>query len=108
MNCDHWIDQLYSDHSLTDNLEGEDSERLRSWSESQLAECESQVEATRLLDTIRLLNRYVREGGAFEDLFIALRANMLRAGMHFPSSVHPDELDPELEKLYPDESPPEE
>lgn len=103
MNCDLWIDQLYSDESLTDNLTREDAERLLSWSESYMAECDTEVEASRLMDAVRLLNRYVKEGEPFDDLFIALRANFMRT-VTGASSIHPDAADAALENLYPDEA----
>ena len=103
MNSEHWIDQLYSDASLTDHITREDAERLRSWSESYMAECDTDVEASRLMDAIRLLNRYVKEGEPFDDLFTALRANFMRT-VTTASSLHPDAADAALENLYPDET----
>jgi hypothetical protein len=103
MNSDLWIDQLYSDESLTDHITREDAERLRSWSESYMAGCDTEVEASRLMDAIRLLNRYVKEGEPFDDLFAALRANFMRT-VSDASSIHPDAADVALENLYPDDT----
>jgi hypothetical protein len=108
MNCDIWIEQLYNDEGLTADLGPDDLERLQSWSESRLAACDSEVEAVRLIDSIRLLNRYVKEGEPFDDLFTALRANFMRTVIDSEVPLHPELPDPELESIYPQDPAPEE
>jgi hypothetical protein len=107
MDCEHWIEQLYSDQSLTDHLTRDDAERLLSWSESHLIECEIQAEGPRLVDSIRLLNRYVSEGEPFEDLFTALRTNFQFTTAAPPATPLTMD-DANLEKFYPTAPPPEE
>lgn len=100
MDRDATIDRLYSDESLTDNLEDNDAEELLSWAESHLASCGTGKEAERLFDSIRLVNRYVKEGESFEGLFVALRANTLRSETG-DLSIHPTSIDPDIANTYP-------
>ena len=101
MNSDTWIDRLYNDESLTDNLEDDDAERLLSWAESQLMECDSDGAAQQLIESIRLLDHYVGEGESFDELFTAMRANSL-ARTHDPAPGTPPEMaDPLLDDIYP-------
>jgi len=100
MNADIWIDRLYEDAGLTDNLLDHDAERLLSWTESQLMESDSDGTARQLIESIRLLNRYVGQGRPFAELFLALKANT--PGLH---PTNPTELlvsaDPNLLEQYP-------
>ena len=100
MDRDETIDRLYSDESLTDNLEDDDAEELLSWAESHLASCGTGKEAERLFDSIRLVNRYVKEGEPFEGLFAALRANTLRSETG-DLSIDPTSFDPDMANTYP-------
>ena len=52
--------------------------------------------------SVRLLNRYVKEGGAFEQLFTALRANTFRSEAE-SLTERPEELGPEMDAIYPSE-----
>ena len=101
METSLWIERLYNDESLTSNIEDDDAEQLLQWSESHLATCGSEVEALRLFDALRLLNRYVGEGESFEQLLAALRANMLRSEGELAVPRRPEDLGPEVESIYP-------
>jgi hypothetical protein len=98
MDNNLWIDRLYSDAGLTSNLHDADAEQLLRWAESQLENLDSEQEAERLLASLRLVNRYVREGQAFEGLFAALRAHSLRSDR---GSTQPDDLGLEINNVYP-------
>lgn len=74
MDSSLWIDRLYSDESLADNLTDAEAERLLRWGESRLAACASEEEARSLFDTIRELNRRTGEGEPFESLISALES----------------------------------
>ncbi len=97
-NNSTWVDRLYTDTSLVDRLDDDEVQRLMTWAESRLESVDSDQEAERLLASIRLLNRYAGEGGAFEELFAALRAN---ASTPNRSTSPPDDFDPEITKVYP-------
>lgn len=100
MNTDIWIDRLYQDASLTDNLQDQDAERLLSWAESQLMECDSDGTARQLLESIRLLDHYVGQGRTFDELFLALKANT--PGLHPSTPTQaPSSADPNLLEQYP-------
>lgn len=105
MDSDETIDRLYSDEALTDNLEDDQAEQLLSWAESHLASCGTGKEAARLFDSIRLLNRYVKEGEPFDGLFVALRANTLRSETT-DLSIHPVSIDPDMANTYPSDDAP--
>jgi len=64
-----WIDRLYSDESLTDNLGDEEAELLLKWGESRLAGCNRQADAEAVIDMVREVNRRVGEGEPFASLF---------------------------------------
>lgn len=98
MNTQNWIDRLYADRSLIAQLHASDAEQLMRWSEAELENLQSDQEAERLFVSLRLINRYVQEGEAFEGLFAALRANSLRVDR---SVIDPDEIDPEITNYYP-------
>ena len=72
MDSSLWLDRLYSDESLTDNLADSDAERLLRWGESRLASCNSEPQAEAIVDTIRDVNRRVGEGEEFEPLICRL------------------------------------
>ncbi|MBX7216664.1 MAG: hypothetical protein K1X90_06790 [Candidatus Kapabacteria bacterium] len=100
MNTDIWVDRLYADPSLTDNLQDNDAERLLSWTESQLMECDSDGTARQLIESIRLLNRYVGQGRPFDELFLALKANTTE--LHPATMSEPlQSADPNLTEQYP-------
>jgi hypothetical protein len=101
MNTDLWIDRLYNDESLTDNLEDEDAERLLSWAESQLIECDSDGSAQQLIESIRLLDHYVGEGESFDELFGALKANSFSCRPDAPLASPTDDADPMMSDMYP-------
>ncbi len=102
MSSEQWIDRLYNDESLWKNLSEGEAEKVRTWAESRLDECEADSEAQHLFDWIRLLNRYRGEGKGFEDLFVALRATF-NAGMHADNvfTERPDDSDPTFSEVYP-------
>lgn len=100
MNADIWIDRLYDDSSLTDNLQDHDAERLLSWAESQLMECDSDGAAQQLIESIRLLDHYVGQGRSFNELFLALKANT--PDLHPSTPIQPlYSADPNLLEQYP-------
>jgi hypothetical protein len=101
MDRDETIDRLYSDESLTDNLDDSDAEELLSWAESHLASGGDR-DGERLIDAIRLVNRYVKEGEPFEGLFVALRANTLRTETE-DLSIPRTAIDPDIANTYPDD-----
>lgn len=100
MNADIWIDRLYQDSALTENLQDQDAERLLSWAESQLMECDSDGAARQLMESIRLLDNYVSQGRTFDELFLALKVNT--PGLHpsIPAQA-PNSADPNLFEQYP-------
>lgn len=102
MDTNVWIDRLYDDETITEGLEDVEAEQVLSWAENHLATCESEQDALHLLNDVRLLSRYVQEGGSFEHLFTALRANSPGAPA-IDGGPHPGELDPGTETLYPPE-----
>lgn len=73
MNTNPLFDRLYNDRSLFTNLNTSQTEQLLSWVEGQIEECQSEAEFQRLLEEIRLLNRYVAQGSAFDHLLVSLR-----------------------------------
>lgn len=100
MNTDIWVDRLYADPSLTDNLQDNDAERLLSWTESQLMECDSDGAARQRIEAIRLLNHYVGQGRPFDELFLALKANTPE--LHPATTAEPlQSADPNLLEQYP-------
>lgn len=100
MNADIWIDRLYEDSSLTDNLQDRDAQRLLSWAESQLMECDSDGAAQQLMESIRLLDHYVGQGRPFDELFLALKANT--PDLHPSTPTQPlYSADPNLLEQYP-------
>lgn len=98
MEANTWIDELYDDVAITEGLAGEEAELIRSWAENHLAACESEPDARHLLDSLRLLSRYVQEGESFEQLFTALKANTAPPITQNPC---PGDLDSSTETLYP-------
>jgi len=78
MNTEMMIDKLYQDESLIANLHGSQAEQILNWAEARAEECESETEFERLLDELRLVNRYVAQGGTFYQLFAMLRQGALR------------------------------
>lgn len=72
MDSSLWLDRLYDDESLTDNLDDSEAERLLRWGESKLAASLSDHDAEAIIDTIRELNRRVGKGEAFEPLISLL------------------------------------
>ena len=72
------IDRLYSDVSLTSNLHPEQTEQLLSWAEGYVQEYASTLVFDRFCDELRLLNRYVGQGGRFDHLFAQLRNERLQ------------------------------
>lgn len=102
MDTNTWIDRLYDDATITDGLAGPEAEQVMSWAENHLATCESEQDALHLFNDIRLLSRYVQEGGSFEHLFTALRASALQVPV--AGVPAPGELDAGTETIYPPES----
>jgi hypothetical protein len=102
MDREQSINRLYNDESLTDNLADDEAEELLSWAESHLASLGTDKDAERLLDSIRLVNRYVKEGEPFEGLFVALRANALRSETD-DLSIERNAIDPDIANTYPEE-----
>lgn len=77
MNTDTMIERLYQDESLIRNLHGSQAEQVLNWAEARIEECESDTEFQRLLEELRLLNRYVGQGGMFHQIFAMLRQGAL-------------------------------
>jgi hypothetical protein len=101
MDTNTWIERLYDDESITDGLADLEAEQVLSWAENHLATCESEQDALHLLNDVRLLSRYVQEGGSFEHLFAALRASALQVPV--TGEPAPGELDLGTESIYPPE-----
>lgn len=78
MNTDPMIAKLYQDESLIACLNGSQAEQLLNWAEGRVLECESRDEFEHLLKELRLLNRYVAQGGRFEHIFAMLRQESVR------------------------------
>lgn len=78
MNTTMLFERLYQDTSLTANLDGTQAEQLLNWASSQIEECTSEAQFQRLLEEVRLLNRYVAQGGEFEHLLATLRQGSRR------------------------------
>ena len=100
MDTNTWIDRLYDDEALTEGLDDAEAQQILSWAENHLATCESEQDALHLIEAVRLLGRYVHEGGNFEHLFTALKANSTRIAVAGGTPA-PGELDPGTETLYP-------
>ena len=99
MDTNTWIDRLYDDESITDGLDDAEAEQILSWAENHLTTCESEQDALHLINDVRLVSRYVQEGGNFEHLFTALRANATRDAI--VGGPSPGDLDPGTETIYP-------
>ena len=78
MTTDEMIQSLYNDISLTSALLPDQAEQLLSWAEGGIQECRSSAEFQRFRHQLRLMNRYVEQGGRFEHLFAMLRNGRLR------------------------------
>ncbi len=87
MDSSFWLDRLYADESLTDNLEDPEAELLLRWGESRLLVAVSDQDAEALLAMIREVNRRVGEGEAFEPL-------MAHLASQFPIDESAAESDP--------------
>jgi hypothetical protein len=88
---------------MTDGLADDEAELVLSWAENHLSTCDSEQDARHLLDAVRLLSRYVQEGGNFEHLFAALKTNSSQPPVSGGAPA-PGELDPDTETIYPPES----
>ncbi|MBC8145474.1 MAG: hypothetical protein H7X80_07800 [bacterium] len=83
---------------MTEGLADDEAQSILSWAENHLAACENEGDALRLLDSVRLLSRYVQEGGLFDHLFTALKANTAPRSSVVPE---PGDLDSSVETIYP-------
>ena len=101
MESNVWVDQLYGDEAVTEGLADDEVEQVLSWAENHLSACENEADARHLLDSVRLLSRYVQEGENFEHLFTALKANTAPRPGDTPM---PGDLDPGVETIYPADS----
>ncbi len=87
MTTDEMILRLYNDSSLIRFLHPAQAEQVLSWAEGGLQECTSEIEFRRFCDELRLLNRYVAQGGRFDHIFAMLRKGTLREpSSHLPST----------------------
>lgn|GEM_PF-7063132 len=68
MDNSSWIDRLYSDEALTDNLDDDEARALLAWGEEQLSACGSEADATAIIEAIREINRRVGDGETFAAL----------------------------------------
>lgn len=75
MDISLWIDRLYEDESLSDNLEQEEAQRLFSWAEKRLSECVSNEGAETIIGVVRRVGRLVEQGASFERLLAILEKN---------------------------------
>ena len=78
MSPSFWIDRLYDDESLTDNLTDAEAARILKWAESRMTSCSSSEEAEKVIAALRQVNRLAGEGHPFEDLFAALGSGEAR------------------------------
>ena len=89
MNTTMLFERLFQNHSLTANLNGSQAEQLLNWASAQIEECTSEAQFQRLLEDVRLLNRYVAQGGDFEHMLATLRQGSRREhSTQFPRSAH--------------------
>jgi hypothetical protein len=102
MDIDAWIERLYAEQGIVSNLGEERADILMSWTESQLAAAETDAEAQHLLDSARLLARYVVAGGSFEQLLAAFKANAFAQALD--SAAPSIGRDPTVSTVYPPES----
>ncbi len=74
MDNSSWIDRLYSDESLTDNLDDDDARSILAWGETELESCRSEADAEGIIGAIREINRRVGDGETFAALMLPPRA----------------------------------
>ena len=72
LNPDTYLDRLYSDESLTDNLTDRQAEQLLAWAAGRLERASSEEEAERIIAALRRINHDAGDGAGFDELFASL------------------------------------